>query len=169
MCDLFNMNTLFLQNLTNLSMDLFQKIKKNRGPLGKHAKDAHGYFTFPKLEGEINSKMNFRGKEVLLWSLNNYLGLANLPEVRISDTNATKDWGLGYPMGSRMMSGNTDYHEKLEKELSAFVKKDDTFLLNFGYQGVVSIIDALVDRKDVIVYDSDIVCVYFYIHSLSYI
>jgi len=136
-------------------MDLFEKLKQNRGPLGQHAKDAHGYFTFPKLEGEISSKMNFRGKEVLTWSINNYLGLSNLPEVRESDAIASKKWGLGYPMGSRMMSGNTSLHEELEKGLSEYVQKEDTILLNFGYQGMLSAIDALVDRKDVIVYDSE--------------
>ncbi|NDG53041.1 MAG: pyridoxal phosphate-dependent aminotransferase family protein [Flavobacteriia bacterium] len=136
-------------------MDLFDKIKNNRGPLGKHAKDAHGYFTFPKLEGEISNKMFFRGKEVLVWSINNYIGLSNHEEVRRADEQATKDWGLGYPMGSRMMSGNTNYHEQLENELSSFMKKEDTILLNFGYQGIMSSIDALVDRKDVIVYDSE--------------
>ena len=136
-------------------MDLFEKLKQNRGPLGQHAKDAHGYFTFPKLEGEISSKMKFRGKEVLTWSVNNYLGLSNLPEIREADTNATKRWGLGYPMGSRMMSGNTNIHEILENNLSDFMNKEDTILLNFGYQGIMSVIDALVDRKDVIVYDSE--------------
>ncbi|MFL2564148.1 MAG: aminotransferase class I/II-fold pyridoxal phosphate-dependent enzyme [Flavobacteriales bacterium] len=136
-------------------MDLFEKLRKNRGPLGQHAKDAHGYFTFPKLEGEISSKMKFRGKEVLTWSINNYLGLSNLPEVRESDAIASKKWGLGYPMGSRMMSGNTSLHEELEKGLSEYVQKEDTILLNFGYQGMLSAIDALVDRKDVIVYDSE--------------
>ena len=136
-------------------MDLFEKLKQNRGPLGQHAKDAHGYFTFPKLEGEISSKMKFRGKEVLTWSINNYLGLSNLPEVRESDAIASKKWGLGYPMGSRMMSGNTSLHEELEKGLSEYVQKEDTILLNFGYQGMLSAIDALVDRKDVIVYDSE--------------
>ncbi len=136
-------------------MDLFEKLKENRGPLGQHAKDAHGYFTYPKLEGDIASKMVFRGKEVLTWSINNYLGLSNHPEVREADTKAAKDWGLGSPMGSRMMSGNTDYHEVLEKGLSAYVNKEDSILLNFGYQGMVSAIDALVDRKDVIVYDSE--------------
>jgi len=136
-------------------MDLFDKIKNNRGPLGKHAKDAHGYFTFPKLEGEISNKMFFRGKEVLVWSINNYIGLSNHEEVRLADEQASKDWGLGYPMGSRMMSGNTNYHEQLEHELSSFMKKEDTILLNFGYQGIMSSIDALVDRKDVIVYDSE--------------
>ena len=136
-------------------MDLFEKLKQNRGPLGQHAKDAHGYFTFPKLEGEISSKMKFRGKKVLTWSINNYLGLSNLPEVRESDAIASKKWGLGYPMGSRMMSGNTSLHEELEKGLSEYVQKEDTILLNFGYQGMLSAIDALVDRKDVIVYDSE--------------
>lgn len=136
-------------------MDLFDKIKNNRGPLGKHAKDAHGYFTFPKLEGEISNKMFFRGKEVLVWSINNYIGLSNHKEVRRADEQASRDWGLGYPMGSRMMSGNTNYHEQLENELSSFMKKEDTILLNFGYQGIMSSIDALVDRKDIIVYDSE--------------
>ena len=136
-------------------MDLFEKIKNNRGPLGQHAKSAHGYFTFPKLEGEISNKMFFRGKEVLVWSVNNYIGLSNQPEVREADEQASKEWGLGYPMGSRMMSGNTNYHEELENNLSAFMRKEDTILLNFGYQGMLSSIDALVDRKDVIVYDSE--------------
>ena len=142
-------------NYSKAVMDLFDKIKNNRGPLGKHAKDAHGYFTFPKLEGEISNKMFFRGKEVLVWSINNYIGLSNHKEVRRTDEQAARDWGLGYPMGSRMMSGNTNYHERLENELSSFVKKEDTILLNFGYQGIMSSIDALVDRKDVIVYDSE--------------
>lgn len=147
---------IILANLNGqVSMDLFDKIKNNRGPLGKHAKDAHGYFTFPKLEGEISNKMFFRGKEVLVWSINNYIGLSNHEEVRRVDEQASKDWGLGYPMGSRMMSGNTNYHEQLENELSSFMKKEDTILLNFGYQGIMSSIDALVDRKDVIVYDSE--------------
>lgn len=127
----------------------------NLGPLGMYAKQADGYFMFPKLEGEIGNRMKFRGKDVLVWSLNNYLGLANHPEVREADAKASKDWGLAYPMGARMMSGQTVYHEQLERELAAFVGKEDAFLLNFGYQGMVSIIDALVDRKDVIVYDSD--------------
>ena len=136
-------------------MDLFEKIRLNRGPLGQHAKDAHGYFTFPKLEGEIASKMMFRGKKVLTWSINNYLGLSNHPEVRAIDVQATKDWGLGYPMGSRMMSGNSSKHELLEEQLSDYVQKEDTILLNFGYQGMLSAVDALVDRNDVIVYDSE--------------
>ena len=123
-------------------MDLFEKIKKNRGPLGQHAKDAHGYFTFPKLEGEIASKMIFNNKQVICWSINNYLGLSNHPEVRKVDAEAARDFGFGTPMGSRMMSGNTTYHEKLEKELADFSQKEDTILLNFGYQGMHSSIDA---------------------------
>ena len=136
-------------------MDIFEKIKQNRGPLGQHAKEAHGYFTFPKLEGDISNKMTFRGKEVLVWSVNNYIGLSNEEEVRRVDADAAKHWGLGYPMGSRMMSGNTNHHEQLENNLSEFIKKEDTILLNFGYQGIMSCIDALVDRNDVIVYDSE--------------
>ena len=135
--------------------DLFDKINANPGPLGQHAKESHGYFTFPKLEGEINNRMTFRGKEVLQWSLNNYLGLSNHPEIRKVDHKATKKWGLGYPMGASMMSGNTPLHEKLEKELADFVMKQDSILLNFGYQGCMSAIDALVDRNDVIVYDGE--------------
>ena len=135
--------------------DLFDKINANPGPLGQHAKESHGYFTFPKLEGEIKNRMTFRGKEVLQWSLNNYLGLSNHPEIRKVDTKATKKWGLGYPMGARMMSGNTPLHEKLEKELAEYVSKQDSILLNFGYQGCMSAIDALVDRNDVIVYDAE--------------
>lgn len=136
-------------------MDIFEKIEANRGPLGKYAKETHGYFMFPKLEGPIGNKMIFRGKEVLCWSLNNYLGLANHPEVRKADAEAAAEWGLAYPMGARMMSGNSNNHEKLEAELAAFVMKEDSILLNFGYQGMVSAIDSLVDRNDVIVYDSE--------------
>ena len=136
-------------------MDLFEKLLFDRGPLGKHAKMEEGYFMFPKLEGEIAPRMYFRGKEVLTWSLNNYLGLANDPEVRETDTKATEEWGLAYPMGARMMSGNSIYHEKFESRLAEFVGKESGMLLNYGYQGVVSIIDALVDRKDVIVYDAE--------------
>jgi glycine C-acetyltransferase len=135
--------------------DIFEKVKKNMGPLGAHIKEAHGYFTFPKLEGEIGPKMNFNGKEKLNWSLNNYLGLANHPEVRKADADAAADYGMAYPMGARMMSGNSNPHEQLERELAAFVGKEDAILLNFGYQGVVSIIDAMVDRHDVIVYDAE--------------
>ena len=136
-------------------MDIFEKIRKNRGPLGKYAKQAEGYFAFPKLEGEISNKMIFRGKEVLVWSINNYIGLCNHPEVRKVDTESTKKWGMGSPMGARMMSGNTDLHEDFENRISNFMQKESTILLNFGYQGTLSAIDALVDRQDVIVYDSE--------------
>jgi len=136
-------------------MDLFEKRISNMGPLGSHAKEAHGYYTFPKLEGEISTTMNFRGKPKLVWSLNNYLGLANHPEVRKTDTEAAALYGMAYPMGARMMSGNSNLHEQLEAELAAFEKKEDVILVNFGYQGVVSAIDALVDRHDVIVYDAE--------------
>lgn len=125
------------------------------GPIGQHHKWSHGYFSFPKLEGDIAPHMNFRGKEHLVWSLNNYLGLANHPEVREADRQGASDFGMAYPMGARMMSGNSKYHEQLEQELAAFVGKPDAFLLNFGYQGMVSIIDSLVDRNDVIVYDAE--------------
>ncbi|MBC7760016.1 MAG: pyridoxal phosphate-dependent aminotransferase family protein [Phormidesmis sp. FL-bin-119] len=136
-------------------MDLFDKISKNMGPLGQHQKMAHGYFSFPKLEGEIAPHMKFRGKEHLVWSLNNYLGLANHPEVRKADAEGAAEYGLAYPMGARMMSGNTSNHEALEKELAEFVGKQDSFLLNYGYQGIMSAIDAIVDRHDVIVYDAE--------------
>jgi len=136
-------------------MDIFEKIKKQKGPLGQYKDIAHGYFAFPKLEGEIAPRMKFRGKEVLTWSLNNYLGLANHPEVRKTDAEAAAQYGMAYPMGARMMSGHTSLHEELEKKLAAFEKKEDAFLLNYGYQGMVSIIDALVNRNDVIVYDSE--------------
>lgn len=136
-------------------LDLFEKLIKNRGPLGKHSDLSEGYFMFPKLEGEIKPRMMFQGKEVLTWSLNNYLGLANHPEVRQADADSAAKYGMAYPMGARMMSGNTNYHEQLENELAAFVGKQAAYLLNFGYQGVVSIIDAVVDRHDVIVYDAE--------------
>ncbi len=136
-------------------MDLFEKIAANRGPLGSHSHYAHGYFTFPKLEGEIKPRMIFRGKEVLTWSLNNYLGLANHPEVRKADADGAAEYGMALPMGARMMSGNSNLHEQLESELADFVQKPDCMLLNFGYQGVVSVIDALVNRHDVIVYDAE--------------
>ena len=136
-------------------MDIFDKVNTQKGNLGQYAKQAHGYFAFPKLEGEINSRMIFRGKEVLTWSLNNYIGLANHPEVRKADAESAEKWGLAYPMGARMMSGQTSRHEELENQLAEFVGKQDAFLLNFGYQGMVSIIDALVNRHDVIVYDSE--------------
>ncbi len=136
-------------------MDIFKKLDISKTPLGRFAHEDDGYFMFPKLEGEIASKMQFRGREVLVWSLNTYLGLANHPEVRKADADAAKEWGMAYPMGARIMSGNTKYHEKFESELADFVSKEDAMLLNFGYQGVVSIIDTLVDRKDVIVYDAE--------------
>ncbi len=135
--------------------DLFVKIKENRGELGRYSKQAHGYFTFPKLEGEISNRMIFRGKERLVWSLNNYLGLANHPEIRKADKEAAEKYGLALPMGARMMSGNSNFHEQFEKELADFVKKEDSILVNFGYQAMVSAIDALVDRHDVIVYDAE--------------
>jgi len=136
-------------------LDIFDRIRNDRGPLGQHAKETHGYFTFPKLEGEISNHMTFRGKEVLVWSVNNYLGLANHPEVRKVDAEASEKWGMGYPMGARMMSGQTSEHEALENDLSEFMQKEDSFLLNFGYQGCQSAIEALVSRHDVIVYDSE--------------
>ncbi len=136
-------------------MDLFEKIRNRVDPLGQYSKDAHGYYSFPKLEGPISNKMTFNGKEVLTWSINNYLGLANHPEVRKVDAEASAEWGLGYPMGSRMMSGQTKYHEELEAKLADFMEREDAYLLNFGYQGFMSIIDSLVDRKDVVVYDSE--------------
>ncbi|NOY38230.1 MAG: pyridoxal phosphate-dependent aminotransferase family protein [Chlorobi bacterium] len=136
-------------------MDIFDKFNVDRSSLGQYSQDAHGYFTFPKLEGEIAPWMTFRGKKVLTWSLNNYIGLANHPEVRKADAEAAKKWGLAYPMGARMMSGHTSKHEELEARLARFVDKEDSYLLNYGYQGMVSIIDALLDRKDVVVYDSE--------------
>ncbi len=125
------------------------------GSLGQYMKQAHGYFAFPKLEGEIGTRMKFRGKEVLVWSLNNYIGLANHPEVRKADAQSAADYGMASPMGARMMSGQTSKHEELERNLAEFVGKQDAFLLNFGYQGMVSIIDAVCGRNDVIVYDSE--------------
>lgn len=135
--------------------DLFDKIYKDKGPLGKWAEQAEGYFVFPKLEGPISNRMMFRGEEVITWSINDYLGLANHPEVRKVDAEAAKKWGSAYPMGARMMSGHTDLHEKLQNELADFVQKEAAYLLNFGYQGMVSTIDALVSKDDVIVYDVD--------------
>lgn len=135
--------------------DLFDKIYKDKGPLGKWAEQAEGYFVFPKLEGEISNRMRFRGKEVITWSVNDYLGLANRPEVRKADAEAAAKYGSAYPMGARMMSGHTDLHEQLQRELAAFVNKEAAYLLNFGYQGILSTIDALVSKDDVIVYDVD--------------
>jgi len=136
-------------------VDIFEKFRKNKGEIGQYMDQIHGYFAFPKLEGELSPRMKFRGKEVLNWSLNNYLGLGNHPEVRKADADAAAQYGMAYPMGARMMSGQTVYHEQLERELAAFVSKPDAFLLNFGYQGMVSVIDAIVGRNDVIVYDAE--------------
>ncbi len=135
--------------------DIFERLLKHAGPLGQHRERAHGYFAFPKLEGEIGNRMKFRGQEMIVWSLNNYLGLANHPEVRQADSDAAKKFGLALPMGARMMSGNSNYHEQLEAELAAFEMKEDAVLLNYGYQGMVSLIDLLCSRHDVIVYDAE--------------
>jgi glycine C-acetyltransferase len=138
-------------------MDLFEKLLSDKGALGQYSfldQDVNYYF-FPKLEGEIQPRMKFKGKEVLAWSLNNYLGLANHPEIRKVDAQAAADWGMGYPMGARMMTGNSDYHDQLEQELADYVSKPTGMLLNYGYQGIMSVIDALVDRKDVVVYDAE--------------
>ncbi len=136
-------------------MDIFKKLDTSKTDLGKYQNLVHGYMTFPKLEGEIGPVMTFQGKKVITWSVNNYLGLANLPEIRKTDAEAAAKWGLAYPMGARMMTGETKYHEKIEQQLADFVSKESGYLLNYGYQGMVSIIDSLVDRNDVIVYDSD--------------
>ncbi|HOY29666.1 MAG TPA: aminotransferase class I/II-fold pyridoxal phosphate-dependent enzyme, partial [Flavobacteriales bacterium] len=135
--------------------DIFDKLRKDLGHIGRQAKNSHGYFSFPKLEGPLGAHMTFRGKEVLVWSLNNYLGLANHPDVRQVDAEAAAEWGMAYPMGARMMSGQTKYHEQLEDALSDFMGKEDTFLLNYGYQGCMSAIEALLSRHDVLVYDSE--------------
>jgi len=136
-------------------VDIFEKVLKRQSPLGQYRDDAEGYYMFPKLEGELSNKMKFMGKEMLVWSLNNYLGLGNHPEVRKADAEAANEWGMAYPMGARMMSGHTKYHEQLERELADFVGRESAYLLNYGYQGMVSIIESMVDRKDVIVYDSE--------------
>ncbi len=136
-------------------MDIFERIAQNRGPLGQHMERSHGYFTFPKLEGQIAPRMTFKGKEVLTWSINNYLGLSNHPEVRKVDAEAAAEWGCGYPMGARMMSGQTDYHEEFERQIADFMEMEAAYLLNFGYQGFMSVIDSLTHRNDVIVYDSE--------------
>ena len=135
--------------------DLFEKIYKDKGPLGKWASQAEGYFVFPELEGQISNRMKFQGKDVITWSINDYLGLANHPEVRKADAEAAQKYGSAYPMGARMMSGHTDLHERLQNELAEFVSKEAAYLLNFGYQGMVSTIDALVGKDDIIVYDVD--------------
>jgi len=136
-------------------VDIFDRLKAAKGPLEQYQQKADGYFMFPELEGEIAPRMRFNGKEVLTWSLNNYLGLANHPEVRKADAEAALKYGMAYPMGARMMSGETKYHKELEQKLAKFVHKPTAYLLNFGYQGMVSIIDSLLDRKDVVVYDSE--------------
>jgi len=136
-------------------MDIFSKLLRDRGPIGKYQDIAHEYFAFPKLEGPIGNRMNFRGKEKIVWSLNNYLGLANHPEIREADTKATETFGLAYPMGARMMSGNSDLHDQLEREFAVHVGKEDAMLLNFGYQGMVSAIDTILSRHDVVVYDAE--------------
>jgi glycine C-acetyltransferase len=135
--------------------DIFERLVKNYGPLGQHRERAYGYFAFPKLEGEIGNRMTFRGKQVIVWSLNNYLGLANHPDIRKADRDGAEQYGLAYPMGARMMSGNSNNHEQLERELAEFEGKEDACLLNYGYQGMVSIIDVLCSRHDVIVYDAE--------------
>ena len=135
--------------------DLFEKFLKNMGPLGKWASVAEGYFVFPKLEGQISNRMKFNGKEVITWSVNDYLGLSNHPEVREIDAQAARDYGSAYPMGARMMSGHTEIHEKLEEELAEFVNKESAYVLNFGYQGILSTVETLVSKNDVIVYDID--------------
>ena len=135
--------------------DLFERIHENKGPLGKWASQAEGYFVFPKLEGPISNRMKFMGKEVITWSVNDYLGLANLPEIRKVDADAAAEFGSAYPMGARMMSGHTELHEQLENELASFVEKESAYLLNFGYQGILSTVDTLVGKDDVIVYDVD--------------
>lgn len=136
-------------------MDIFDRIKNHPGPLGRYAEKAEGYYIFPELEGELGSRMFFQGDEVICWSINNYLGLANHPEVREADANAASKWGLAYPMGARMMSGETKYHKQLESDLASFVDKETAYVVNFGYQGMVSAIDALLSRRDVVVYDSE--------------
>ena len=135
-------------------MDIFDRIKNDMGPLGRYADVAEGYYIFPKLEGELSNRMQFKGREVIVWSVNNYLGLANHPEVRKADTAAMEEWGMAYPMGSRMMSGNTEMHDELERRLSKFIDKEAAVLVNFGYQGIMSAIDALLSRRDVVVYDA---------------
>lgn len=142
-------------NLKIFIVDIFEKFRKNQGDIGQYMKQIHGYFAFPKLEGELGPRMRFRGKEMLNWSLNNYLGLGNHPEVRKADAEAAAQYGMAYPMGARMMSGQTVKHEELERELAAFVGKPDAFLLNYGYQGMVSVIDAICGRNDVVVYDAE--------------
>ncbi|WP_292010312.1 aminotransferase class I/II-fold pyridoxal phosphate-dependent enzyme [Chryseobacterium sp.] len=136
-------------------LDIFERIKQNPGPLGQFADYGEGYFIFPRLEGPIGPRMQFQGREVIFWSANDYLGLCNHPEVKEADAKAAAEYGMFYPMGARAMSGETEQHLQLERELAEFVQKESAYLLNFGYQGMVSTIDALVNRNDVIVYDVD--------------
>lgn len=138
-----------------LDMDLFEKIKNNMGPLGAYKDVAEGYYMFPKLEGEISNRMTFDGKEMIIWSINNYLGLANHPKVREVDTKGMEKWGAAYPMGARMMSGNTSLHDTLEGELASLAEKETSVLLNYGYQGIMSAIDALLTRHDIVIYDNE--------------
>ncbi len=141
--------------------DLFERRTGDLGPLGQYADFGHGYFFFPQLEGPLGPRMRFNGREVVMWSVNNYLGLGNHPEIRKVDAEAAKEWGLAYPMGSRMMSGESEHHIELERQLADFTRKEACLLLNFGYQGILSIIDAMVDRRDVLVYDKDChACIY---------
>ncbi len=141
--------------------DLFEKFQKDRGPLGQYQDVAHGYFAFPKLEGELAPRMRFQGREMIVWSINNYLGLGNHPEVREVDAQAAADYGMAYPMGARIMSGETKHHEQLEAELADFIEKEAVLLLNYGYQGILSIVDTLLDRRDIVVYDKeDHACIY---------
>jgi len=141
--------------------DIFDKMQQSKSPLGRYSHIAHGYYSFPKLEGALGSRMRFQGKECIIWSINDYLGLGNHPEVRKVDAEAAAQWGLAYPMGARIMSGESDYHEQLEQELATFVQKESGLLLNFGYQGILSIIDTMLDRHDVVVYDKDShACIY---------
>ena len=146
---------LTFDNQKNKTVDIFERVKTQRGPLGQYQDAGDHYFFFPKLEGELGPRMKFRDKTVLNWSLNNYIGLGNHPEVRKADADAAIEYGMAYPMGARMMSGQTKYHVQLEEELAEFVQKDASFLLNYGYQGIMSVIDAMLTRKDVVVYDSD--------------
>ena len=144
-----------------MQTDIFARRLTEKTPLSRHAATIEGYFSFPKLEGPIGPRMGLNGREMVCWSLNNYLGLSNHPEVREADAAAAAEYGMGYPMGSRLMSGDTELHDELERQLSEFVGKEATMLLNFGYQGAFSIVDALLDRHDAVVYDKDVhACTY---------
>jgi glycine C-acetyltransferase len=138
-----------------MAIDIFDKVLNNLGPIGSHAHYSHHYYSFPKLSGELGPYMTFQGKKMLNWSLNNYLGIANHPEIREADNEAVAQYGLAYPMGARMMTGNTYLHEEFERKLADWVGQEDSFVLNYGYQGVMSVVEAMVDSKDVIVYDAE--------------